>query len=35
MGKACDIRPRVKAKNSEGRVVEKNSQLFDDLMEIT
>lgn len=35
MGKACAIRPRVKAKNSEGKVVEKNSQLFDDLMEIT
>lgn len=35
MRKACAIRPRVKAKNSEGRVVEKNSQLFDDLMEIT
>ena len=35
MGKACSIRPRVKAKNSEGKVVEKNSQLFDDLMEIT
>ena len=35
MRKACDIRPRVRAKNSEGRVVEKNSQLFDDLMEIT
>ena len=29
------MRPRVKAKNSEGKVVEKNSQLFDDLMEIT
>ena len=35
MGKACAIRPRVKAKNSEGKVVEKNSQLFDDLTEIT
>lgn len=35
MRKACDVRPRVKAKNSEGKVVEKNSQLFDDLMEIT
>lgn len=35
MREACAIRPRVKAKNSEGRVVEKNSQLFDDLMEIT
>lgn len=35
MGKACDVRPRVKAKNSEGKVIEKNSQLFDDLTEIT
>ena len=35
MRKACDIRPKVKAKNSEGRVIEKNSQLFDDLTEIT
>ena len=35
MGKACAIRPKKKKKNSEGKVVEKNSQLFDDLMEIT